>query len=227
MIPWNVGYSGGMARQEFYQEFPVRPSSSPIPHPQQEFYQEFPVEVPRTRQLPPPQRTASGSQVGYAAGQTASRVAAGIGAYAGAKAGQAHYERTGDLSESLWLGAIAGRRWFVWLLACGAWTIMCLITFSIFMGVGVDYQDYEEFRSPETFAAYQESRGMFFSWFLSLPVMVMFLLALYKRNIDFGLHRRNTIYGFARVVGSPLTWAPNWLLYLGFIIVPVSLQFIL
>jgi hypothetical protein len=165
--------------------------------------------------------------MGYLTGRTIGRGAAGASAYAGVKAGQNHYHLTGDVTEAAWRGAIAGRRWFIWGLACIAYGIMYLITFCIFMGVGVDYSDYQEAPSAYTFAAYQDSKGMFFAWLLSLPIIFIFLLVIYKRNIDFGLHKRKAIYNLAKVFSPFFAWAPNFLLYAGFVIVPVTLQFIL
>jgi hypothetical protein len=176
-----------------------------------------------TNQLPPPQ---PGSDFGYAAGQTIGHVAAGAGAFAGYKAGQNHYELTGDLREAAWRGAIAGRRWFIWTLSCVAWCCMVLITFCIYMGNAMDRQDAREYGSEYAAAGAADSQGMVYAWVLSLPIVLVYILVLYKRNIDFGLHRRKPIYDFAKVLSPFFAWAPNWLLYAGFIITPVTLQFV-
>lgn len=161
--------------------------------------------------------------MGFQAGQAVSRIGAAVSAVAGTKAGQNHYAMNGDLSEAAWRGAIAGRRWFVWSLGCVAWCVMVLITFCIYMGNAVDRQDARMYGGNEGVA---ESQGMLNAWLLSLPIVLLFLLVIYKRNIDFGLHRRKALYNFARTLSPFLAWAPNWLLYAGFAIVPITLQFV-
>lgn len=183
-------------------------------------------QLQRQRASQPQQTAPTASQVGFAAGQTISHVAAGASAYAGTKAGQNHYERTGDLSEAAWRGAIAGRRWFVWGLSCVAWCAMVVVTFCMFMGMGVDYTDLQDDpTSVAAIAAYRESSHTFYAWMLSLPIVLIYILVIYKRNIDFSLFRRKPIYDLAKLVSPLFAWAPNWLLYAGFVITPVALQF--
>jgi uncharacterized membrane protein YgcG len=172
----------------------------------------------------PPRKTES--PMAYLAGQTISRAAAGASAVAGAKAGKNYHDLTGDVTEAAWRGAIAARRWFVWGLSCVAWCVMVLITFCIMMGMGVDYQDYQQYHTADTLVAYHDSQGMFFAWLVSLPIIFIFILVLYKRNIDFGLHKRHGVYDLGKTFAPLFAWAPNWLLYAGFVIVPVGFQFI-
>lgn len=163
------------------------------------------------------------------AGQAVSRVGAAVSAYAGTKAGQNVYEQTGDLTEAAWRGAISARRWFVWILGCIAWLVEVFITFCIFMNASVSRQDYEQFHNEYdklSESGYLADMAMFKAWLIALPITFTLLMVIYKRNIDFGLHKRQAMYRYGKVFSPVVRWAPNFLLYAGLIIVPVTLQFV-
>ena len=128
------------------------------------------------------------------------------------QATRAHYERTGDWKEALWLGGIAGRRWNFYYTAWVFLGIYCVIAFFGMVSMGMAVSDAERLGEPVN----REGFNFIIGWALSLPICWSALLVLHKRNIDFGLHHRGTWYHLALPLAKMTNWLPNWMLYSAF-----------
>lgn len=139
---------------------------------------------------------------GAAAGEAFDRTSKIVMGAAAFKAGQNHYNQTGDLGQSLQAGAVAYVRWMVWFLALVGWVTLLFIN-SMNGGLASTMRGDSSAVGHTLFtAAY-------------LFGITPFLFGVnWCRNIDFCLFRRGLIYKLYAPIAQVTEPIPTWALYL-------------
>jgi len=147
----------------------------------------------------------NGSGAGAATGDLVGKAVAGATAYIGYRAYRNYQDTTADFGESVFQGAKAARRWWVWFIWCFLWCVsfaMSLIAWRIMSSPG-----YVSYTKADSFTY---ARSM---WLL-VGVSPLCLGVPWCRCINVALFKRGRIYRFYAPLAKHLEWCPTWVLYL-------------
>lgn len=158
---------------------------------------------------PQPQQPNLGG-AGAAAGTAFDRGSKIIIAGAAYKAGQNHYQQTGDLMGAAQTGAVAYVRWMVWFLALVFW--FCLVVVTSMSGG----------RAAGVHADSDGMHGALTSMVLLFAITPFTFGVNWCRNFDFCLFRRGLIYRLYAPIAQVTEWVPTWALYVP-LLLPVVL----